>query len=65
VTFTLAEALGTPDRKNAPVSADAERFTAVSGFLGIAVASLSAVLVVVGTALTLSDSGDGETAPPT
>ncbi len=65
VTFTLAEALGTPDRTNAPVSADAEQFTAVSGFLGIAVASLSAVLVVVGAALTLSDSGNGETAPPT
>lgn len=64
VTFTLVQALGTPDKPDAPVSAGVEQFTAVSGFLGIAVASVSAVLMVVGAALTLSDSGDGNTAPP-
>jgi hypothetical protein len=64
VTFTLVQALGTPDKPDAPVSAGIEQFTAVSGFLGIAVASVSAVLMVVGAALTLSDSGDGNTAPP-
>lgn len=64
VTFTLVQALGTPDKPDAPVSTGFEQFTAVSGFLGIAVASVSAVLMVVGAALTLSDSGDGNTAPP-
>jgi hypothetical protein len=64
VTFTLVQALGTPDKPDAPVLAGIERFTAISGFLGIALASVSAVLMVVGAALTLSDSGDGNTAPP-
>ncbi len=63
IAFTFLEAVSTPDRKSNPPSAAIERFTTISGFLGIATASVSAVLVVIGAGLTLSDSGDGDVPP--
>ena len=64
VVFTFVEAVSTPDRPNNPPSAASEQFTTYSGFLGVAVASVSAVLIVIGAAITLADAGDGATAPP-
>ena len=63
VAFTFVEAVSTPDRPNNPPSATSERFTTISGFLGVAVASVAAVLIVIGAGLTLSDSGDSVAAP--
>jgi len=63
VAFTFVEAVSTPDRASNPASAASERFTAISGFLGVAIASVSAVLMVIGAGLTLSESGDGAVAP--
>ena len=63
VAFTFVEAVSTPDRANNPASANSERFTVISGFLGVAIASVSAVLMVIGAGLTLSESGDGAVAP--
>ncbi|HEY1099661.1 MAG TPA: hypothetical protein VGF99_12080 [Myxococcota bacterium] len=65
VAFTFIEVAGTQDRASNPPSANVERFTTIGGFLGVAVASVSAVLMVIGASLTLSSAGAADTAPPT
>ena len=55
VAFTLIEGVTTPDRESNPISASAETFTQAAGFTTVALASVSAVAVVVGAALILID----------
>jgi hypothetical protein len=55
VSFTLIEALSTPDRTGNPLSEEAESFTQAAGFTAIALVSVSAVVMVVGTGLILID----------
>ena len=55
VGFTLIEALSTPDRAGNPISEDAENFTQAAGFTAIALASVSAVVLVIGAGMILVD----------
>ena len=55
VAFTLIEGVTTPDRESNPISASAETCTQAAGFTTVALASVSAVAVVVGAALILID----------
>jgi hypothetical protein len=64
VAFTLATVLSTPDRENAKPTAAEENLASIGGFVGAAIFGVSAVLVVVGAGLTLSESSaPGEPAP--
>lgn len=56
VAFTLATVLSTPDRETATPTAAEENLASVGGFVGAAIFGVSAVLVVVGAGLTLSES---------
>lgn len=59
--FTLIEALATPDRPGNAVDKNVETFNQAAGFTAIALASVSAVVVVVGAGLLLVE--EDSTAP--
>lgn len=56
VGFTLLEAVSTPDRRNQDPPDAVLQFNAVSGFIGVATASVSAVLMVIGAGIVIANT---------